>query len=99
MDVVGLQDATDVGLVRRAGTQPLDGRVLVAEGHEEGIGELGRVEGLLGKFGNGLFDFNGVHAAVQGLIRSISQPSKSGALRVATVAPRVWAMEAIWQSA
>ena len=99
VDVVGLQDAAEVGLVRRAGAQPLDGRVLVAEGYEEGIWELGSIKGLLGEFGNSLFDFNGVHAAVQGLIRSISQPSKSGVLRVATVAPQAWAMEAIWQSA
>ena len=99
MDVVGLQDATNVGLARRAGAQPLDRRLLVPEGHEESIGVIGRVERLLGEFGKGLFDFNGVHAAVQGLISRISQPSKSGVLRVATVAPRVCAMEAIWQSA
>lgn len=99
VDVVGLQDAADVGLVRCAGAQALDCRLLVSEGHEEGIGELCRIKGLLGEFGNGLFNLNGVHAVVQGLIRSISQPSKSGVLRVATEAPRVWAIEAIWQSA
>jgi len=63
VDVVGLQDAADIGLVRCAGAQPLDRRVLVAEGHEEGIGEFGRIKGLLGKFGHGLFDFNGVQGS------------------------------------
>ncbi len=62
VDVVGLQDAAEVGLVRRAGAQALDRRVLVSEGHEEGIGELCRVKRLLSQFGNSLFDFNGVHA-------------------------------------
>ena len=54
VDVIGLQDAADVGLVRCAGAQALDCRLLVSEGHEEGIGELCRIKGLLGEFGNGL---------------------------------------------
>ena len=67
MNVVGLQDAADIGLVRRARAQALDRRLLVAEGHEEGIGELGRIKRLLGEFGNGLFDFNGVHGGSPGI--------------------------------
>ena len=42
VDVVGLKDAAEVGLVRRARAQPLDRRLLVAEGFQEGERELGR---------------------------------------------------------
>ena len=62
MDVVGLEDAAQVGLVRLALAQPLDRRLLVAEGFEEGERELGRVERLLGQSRNGFLDLNGVHA-------------------------------------
>lgn len=34
---------------------------LVTKGFQESIGELCRVERLLGKVGDGLFDFYGVH--------------------------------------
>ena len=47
MDVVGLEDAAQVGLVRRARAQPLERRLLVAEGFKEGERELRGVERLL----------------------------------------------------
>ena len=50
VDVAGLQDAANVGLVGRSIAQALYGGVLVAEGQKKGIGELGRVKRLLGKF-------------------------------------------------
>ena len=45
VDVVGLENAAEVGLVRRAGAQPLDGRFLVAEGFKEGIGKFAASKG------------------------------------------------------
>ena len=60
VDVVGLKDAAQVGLVRCTGTQTLEGRFLVAKGFKEGIGELCGVEGLLRKVSDGLFDLDGV---------------------------------------
>ena len=60
VDVVGLQDAAEVGLVRRARAQPLDRRLLVAEGFKEGERELRGVERLLREVGDGLFDLDGV---------------------------------------
>ena len=71
VNIAGLKDAADVGFVGGPGAQALDRRLLVAENHTEGIGEFDRVKGLFREFGNGLFNFNGVHAAVQGLIRSM----------------------------
>ena len=41
VDVVGLENAAQVGLVRCARAQPLDRRFLVAEGFQEGERELG----------------------------------------------------------
>jgi predicted XRE-type DNA-binding protein len=61
VDVAGLENAAEVGLVRRPGAQALDRRLLVAEGFKEGVGELCGVKGLLRKVGDGLFDLNGVH--------------------------------------
>jgi hypothetical protein len=43
--------------------------VALAEGFEEGVGELGGVEGLLREVGDGLFDFDGVHWSVPVLVR------------------------------
>ena len=60
VDVVGLKNAAKVGLVRRARAQPLDRRLLVAEGFKEGIREVLGVERLLRQLRNGFFDFNGV---------------------------------------
>ena len=64
VDVVGLKDAAEIGLVRRAAAQALERGVLVPEGFEEANGKFLPVEGLLGQFGNGLFDLNGVHVSV-----------------------------------
>lgn len=61
MDIVGLKDATQVGLVRLALAQALDRRLLVAEGLKEGEGELRAVERLLGERRDGFFDLYGVH--------------------------------------
>ncbi len=61
VDVVGLKDAAQVGLVRCARAQPLDRRLLVAEGFKEGERKLCRVERLLSESRDGLFDLNGVH--------------------------------------
>ena len=60
VDVVGLENAAEVGLVRRPGAKALDRRRLVAEGFKEGIGEVRSVEGLLRKVGDGLLDLNRV---------------------------------------
>src|ERR1700682_3319573 len=49
MDVVGLEDAAQVRLVRLALSQACDCRLLVAEGLKEGEGKLGRIERLLGE--------------------------------------------------
>ena len=57
-----------------AGAQAFEGGFLVAEGSEKGVGELGRVEGLEGQIGNGLFDFYGVHGVwglTSGLLRLV----------------------------
>ncbi len=63
MDVVGLKDAAEVGLVRLALAQALEGGFLVAEGLQEEIRKLRGVEWPLGERGNGLLDFDGVHAS------------------------------------
>ena len=44
MNIVGLKDAANIGLVRCAAAQPLDGGGLVAEGFEELIRKFLRVE-------------------------------------------------------
>ena len=63
VDVVDLQDATDVGLVRRPAAQLLQRSVLVAERGQEGIGGLGRVERLVSKMRYGFFNLDGVHCS------------------------------------
>ena len=61
VDVVGLKNAAQVGLVRGARAQPLDRRLLVAEGFKEGdTGNSPASNGCSAKCGNGFFDFNGV---------------------------------------
>jgi len=47
MDVVSLQDATNVRLIGRAALQALDCSCLVAKRFKKGIGEAGRVKCLL----------------------------------------------------
>lgn len=61
MYVVCLKNTANVRFVRRACAQTLDGGVLVAKGHEESIGKFSRIERLLCKFRNSLFNFNSVH--------------------------------------
>src|SRR3954452_2338516 len=63
MDVVGLKDAAQVGFVRLALAQALEGRFLVAEGLQKSERKLLGIERLLGEGGYGFFDLNGVHAA------------------------------------
>jgi hypothetical protein len=60
VDVAGLENAAQVGLVRRPGAQALDGRGLVAEGFQEDVGERCGVKGLLRKVGNSLLNLYGV---------------------------------------
>ena len=62
MDVVRLEHAAEIGLIRFALAEALEGRFLVPEGLKKGEREFGRVEGLLGERGDGLFDLNGVYA-------------------------------------
>src|SRR5260370_635326 len=56
MDVIGLKDTAKVGLIRLALTQAFNRRFLVAEGLEEGEGELLGAERLFGEGGYGLLD-------------------------------------------
>ncbi len=63
MDVVGLKDAAQVGLVRLALAQALEGRFLVAEGLQEGERKLPGVERPLGERRYGLLNLNSVHTA------------------------------------
>ena len=63
VDVVGLKDAAEVGLVRCACAQALDRRLLVAEGFQEGKRKLQPLERLLRQVGDGLFDLDGVQSA------------------------------------
>ena len=60
VNVVGLKNAAKVGLVRGAGAQPLDRRLLVAESFEEGIRKVLGVKRLIRQLRNGFFYFNGV---------------------------------------
>ncbi|MCA0045328.1 hypothetical protein LA304_17630 [Celeribacter sp. ASW11-22] len=65
MDIVGLEDAAEIGFVRRTRSQALERGFLIPEGEKEVIGKLIRIEGLLCKGGNCLFDFNSVHARLK----------------------------------
>jgi len=62
VDVVGLKDTAEVGLVGLALAEPLEGRFLVPEGLQEGEGKFPSVERPLGEDGYGLLDLNSVHA-------------------------------------
>ena len=64
VDVVGLEYPAQVGLVGCTGTETLDGRLLVAKGFEEGVGEVLRVEWLLCQQRHCLFNFNGVQGYI-----------------------------------
>jgi hypothetical protein len=63
MDVVGLKDAAQVGPVRLALAQALEGGFLVPEGLEEGERKLLRIERLLRERRYGLLDLDGVHTS------------------------------------
>jgi hypothetical protein len=58
VNIVGLKNTAKVGLVRGAGAQPLDRRLLVAEGFKEGIREILGVKRLIRQLRNGFFYFN-----------------------------------------
>ena len=64
MDVVGLEDAADIGLVRGARAQPFERRLLIAEGRKERIRELDGIERLLGKLRDRLFNLYGIHGCI-----------------------------------
>jgi len=63
VDVPGLEDAAQIGLVRLAFAEPLEGCLLVPEGLQEGERKPFGVKRLLGELGDGLFDLDGVHAS------------------------------------
>ncbi len=64
VDVVGLENAAEVGLVRDTRAQPLERRLLVPEGFKEDIRKVRAVELLLRKVANGLFYLNSVQPLV-----------------------------------
>ena len=74
VDVAGLQQGADgvgaaqVAFVGFARLQAPDGGFLVAKCQQKGVGELGSIKGLQGKFGNGGFDFDGVHVLGSGYL-------------------------------
>jgi hypothetical protein len=72
VDVVGLEDTAQVGLVRNARAQALQCGFLVPEGLEELERKLLPVEELLGEFGYGLFDLDSVHGEISVLVRGIT---------------------------
>ena len=51
----------DIGPIRSAGAEPLDGGLLVSERFQEAEGKLARIEGLCGEGGNSLFNLYGIH--------------------------------------
>src|SRR5690606_35823691 len=61
VDVVRLKNAAKVGLVCSPGSQTPQSRFLITEGGKEVIRKLYWVERLIGKIGDGLFDFYGIH--------------------------------------
>jgi hypothetical protein len=77
MDVVGLKDSAQVGPVRLALSQALEGRFLVAEGLQERERELAGVERPLGERRYGLFNLNGVHTDPSRTIFLAAQRSAS----------------------
>ena len=63
VNVIGLKNTAEVGLVRGARAEPLDRRVLVAERFEESIRKVRRVKRLIRQLRDGLFNFNRVQLA------------------------------------
>ena len=64
VDVVPLENAADIGSIRRAGAEAPDGRWLVAERLQEAIGKPVRIERFPRKGRDGLFNLNGVHRGI-----------------------------------
>lgn len=60
MDIVGLENAAEVRLIRRPRTETLDGGFLVSKSFKEGIREVCPVKRLSRKVGYCLFYLNGV---------------------------------------
>jgi hypothetical protein len=60
VNVIGLKDAPQIGLVRCTGAQPLDRRILVSERLKKSEWELDRLEWLLSQSRDSFFDLNGV---------------------------------------
>lgn len=75
MDVAALKDAADIGLVGRAGAQPLDGGLRVAERAQERKGKLPPVKGFKRKLRNGFFDLNRIHDNTISVARSPAKGS------------------------
>lgn len=63
MNVVGLQHAAQIRLVRRAAFEPVDRRLLVAEGFEKRKGEGLSIERLLGQLCDGFFNLDCIHGS------------------------------------
>lgn len=61
MNVIGLKNAAQIGLIRCSGSQAFDSRFLVTKGFKESIRKLYGIKGLLCKIRDGLFNFYGVH--------------------------------------
>lgn len=96
VDVVGLQNATQVGLVRGPAPKALQGGLFVPECLEEGVGKLHRVEGALGKGSDGFFDLDRVYsvgalseAFSHGKVRCLVRPGR-GVLRALNEAERAY---------
>lgn len=60
MNVVGLENTAEVGLVRCTSAQPLDRRLFVAEGFKESIRKVFSLERLIRQFGDRFFYFDRV---------------------------------------
>jgi hypothetical protein len=61
MNMIRLQNATKVGLVRCARPQFPDRGFLVPEGLQKRERKLSRIERLIGKCRDSFFDLNGIH--------------------------------------
>ena len=75
MDIVGLENPADVGLVHGPRTKAGQGDLFVAEGLKKGVRKLLRVKRLACQIRYGLFDFYGVHGIIpfQGRHQTVTQ--------------------------
>lgn len=64
VNLVGLEHPSDVGLIRRPGAQPFEGRFLVTESLQEGVREFDRIERGIGQRRNCLFYLNCVQLLI-----------------------------------